>query len=863
MTFALRISSMVISFTILFTSTACDDPNNNQSPIKEVTQRPKPNSQKPKPAPSPKEFEKQIRPFLIEHCSTCHGPKKQKGDLRLDTLSGQFLNPQIASKWREVVNQLNLGEMPPKDKAKPPADDQQRVIKWLSSRLNAAANIRAAKSTHNLMRRMTRTEYSNTVRDLLHVKFLPGESPMDLLPPDGRVMGFDKVSRGLTIDPSLMDAYLQMASTIADKAIVKGAPPVRRVKLRFEFEKTPDNGYVRSIALQRSVHMRRDGLELMSKSAATPPLRHPDHRKMIPRRGMYKVRVRASADMGKPGKPVIMKVWRGGDGTVMQLAVDAPLDSPKVYEITRAFGPTGNDSFAVLIENGTRFGLADLYWHEMENQIEKLTNAGDLGNAGRLRAQRFAEGATWYGRANPKTLHTDDLPKLFLDYIEIEGPLYDQWPPRSHQEIFFAGKKKEQDLNYARQIFERLLPKAYRRHANKNEVDTILKIVRSELDAGKSFEESIKAGVTFILCSPSFLYLYEHGHKNVNDKNKLSRHELATRLSYFVWSSAPDASLMQNIDAGKLESLADGMLADSRAEALVTDFARQWLRVDEFDRFSPDPRLYSIFHKPQFFQLDDDLKNEPLAFFRQLLNGKDSVTAFINADWTMLNERLAAYYGVNGVRGNALRRVSLPPNSLRGGLLAMAGLHRWGSDGNRTLPVHRGVYIRDVLFNDPPKPPPPNAGEVEPNVKGKVLTVRQRLEAHRQIESCAACHNKIDPYGLALENFNAIGKWRDRQDGEIRNWAARGGAPRIDSSGVLPNGHRFTNFKEFKAALMNRSDLFVRGLTQKLFIYALGRPLRDSDHAEIKQIMTNAKRQGTTLRNLIKGIIHSKAFQMR
>jgi hypothetical protein len=282
--------------------------------------------------------------------------------------------------------------------------------------------------------------------------------------------------------------------------------------------------------------------------------------------------------------------------------------------------------------------------------------------------------------------------------------------------------------------------------------------------------------------------------------------------------------------------------------------------IDEFDRFSPDLELYPDFYRPELDGLDDDLKAEPLHFFGELFRTDETVLAFLDAEWTMANERLARFYGLPPITGNGFRRVTLPSGSHRGGLLGMAGVHRRGSDGNRTKPVQRGVYIRQVLLNDPPDPPPPGAGEVRPNPDGQNLSVRDRLAAHRTVPACAACHNGIDPYGLALENFNAVGQWRDVQDGETRNWFARGGPPPIDPSGALPDGRSFAGFDEFKRSLLDRPEPFRRALAEKLLTYALGRRLMPSDRPAIDAIVAHAERQGDSLRAFIRAVVASDAF---
>ena len=295
------------------------------------------------------------------------------------------------------------------------------------------------------------------------------------------------------------------------------------------------------------------------------------------------------------------------------------------------------------------------------------------------------------------------------------------------------------------------------------------------------------------------------------------------------------------------------MLADAKADRFVDGFARQWLRTETFLNFTPDQYLYREYDE----KLAEAVVREPLEFFRTILRNDLSVLNFLDSDFVVINDRLAEHYGIDDVEGEDFRRVTLPPNSDRGGLLAMAGVHQAGSDGIRTKPVSRAVYVREVLFNDPPDPPPPNAGEVEPNIKGERLTVRDRLLQHQQIEACAACHRSLDPYGLALENFNVIGAWREQQDGEDFRGNNR---PEIDASGQLPNGNSFANFEEFRQLLRAQDDRFRRALTEKLFVYALGRGIEPTDDPAISQIVSDLKSNEDTFRSLIHSLVNSKAF---
>jgi hypothetical protein len=801
-----------------------------------------------------------IRGFLDTHCVRCHGMETQEGQLRLDTVADDFRDPQSAARWLAVMDRLNLGEMPPTDEPRIDIHEQQQVTTWIASRLRSGTPVADGLAP----RRLTRTEYANSVRDLLHVVFPPGEGPAHWLPPDGELDGFDKLAARLSIDSALLEAYLDAAVRIAEQAVLTGdasRPPIPTERHRFEYERTPVHPY--EITTRPWCIVRPDGLIIMHGAAGSRDgLRHSHGRKLVPVPGRYTVRVRAGANRGRSQKPLLMQVWRGGIGqTLLQCEVTTAIDDPQVHERTLWLDPEGDDDLNVFIVGGENFSVANELAHQMQGEVERALAAGDARAAGRLRAQMRAEGAVWMNSPNPATQDTANLPQLFLDFIEIEGPLYDRWPPESHTTVLFEGPDAVQDLDYARRIIARLLPRAYRREVTPDEIDAILRVVSTEMQAGESFPASIRAALTAILSSPSFLHLGQSTESAGFDDFRL-----AERLSYFLWSSLPDDRLLQAAARGELHHSAtltaetDRLLADPRSDALATDFAAQWLRVDEFVRFMPDRELYPDFFRAELAGLDQDLQAEPLHFFRELLRTETSILAWLDADWTMANQRLAQFYGLPPLVGDEFRRVQLLPESPRGGLLGMAGFHRLGSDGNRTKPVQRGAYIRDVVFNDPPDPPPPNVGEVEPNLHGQNLSVRARLARHRTVPACAACHSGIDPYGLALENFNAVGRWRDVQDGEVRNWFARGGPPPIDASGTLPDGRSFIGFAAFKQALLERPNLFRRALAQKLLTYALARRLTPADRPVIDDIVQHAENEGDTLRACVRAVVLSNAF---
>ena len=831
-----------------------------------------------------------VKRFLSKHCYDCHGAKKQKGDLRLDTLAVDFNSGTIAQTWVEVMDTLNLGEMPPEDRPRPDAASQGRVVRWIAAQLRDATARRIGGGGRVTMRRMTRSEYSNTIRDLFQTRFLPGEDPADLLPPDGNYEGFKKVASALMMDSSLLNNYYQAAQRVADKVIVDGPPKYPTHLSHFEMEDMAKSGSGHAyVCGHGGTDCREHDVRLLVGNTRTGRgLLYPGTNLMIPVKGMYTIRVRASGDPGDGDTPVRMFVERqnGREGRMMEVDVTAPPESPRVYSVTLpldALKEARGVYMKVGIVNGAKrlqpnqitqperaigVGLPEFF--TFERAMKEAASTGDHAQAMRLAARRRSEGWTGGTRPGFGLLDPTPLRKLFIDWIEIEGPLYEQWPPKSHQVLFFKDDSTPRDVAYLRAMFTQFLPKAFRRPVKDVEVTRLIALLEDELHRGLDFNEVVKLGITYALTSPSFLYLAE---PEQHDKPRnLNGYELASRLSYFLWSGMPDDRLFELAandrlcDAAVLAKEVDRMLDDPKSDALVQGFAGQWLKTGEFLEFMPDNKIYPTFYREHDPRLREFMVHESHAFFEEILRKDLSVLNFIDSDFVMINEPLAHFYGIDLSKTSSsmdkydFRRVTLPADSPRGGLLGQAGVHLRGSDGIRTKPVNRGVYVREVLFNHPPDPPPPNAGEVEPNIKGERLSVRDRLLQHQQIEACASCHRGIDTYGLALENFDATGAWRDRQNGEDFRGS---NTPPIVASGKLPNGRSFADFNEFKIALLEQEDRFRRGLAEKLFLYALGRPAIAADRQTINDVVSSTKENSDTLRSAIKALVTSRVFRTR
>jgi hypothetical protein len=432
--------------------------------------------------------------------------------------------------------------------------------------------------------------------------------------------------------------------------------------------------------------------------------------------------------------------------------------------------------------------------------------------------------------------------------------VFDAWPPRSHRSVFFRDDAPK-DRATAREILERFAARAYRRPVRPGEVDDLLGLFDARLKEGKPFEQAVAGAVELALSSPSFLYLAEP------KGGKLDAWELASRLSYFLWSSMPDEALFRRAADGSLlsdpralEAEVRRMLADPKAHALTRNFAAQWLHLSKLDAVSVDGKLYP--HYTDY--LRTLFRRETEAFFEEILKRDLSVLSFIDSDFAMLNDRLAQHYGIEGVEGPEFRRVALPKDSRRGGLLGQSCILTLTTCGTQTSPVMRGTWVLEALLGSPPPPPPKDVPALTPDTKG-ATTIRERLAKHRSEPSCAGCHDRIDPLGLALENYNVVGLWRANYPNP------RDSKPglAIDARAALPTGETLDGPDGLRQLLMSRKDRFLKGLVEKMMTYALGRGLNVGDRAAVESLAASLEKDGHRMTALILGLVKSEPFRSK
>ena len=476
--------------------------------------------------------------------------------------------------------------------------------------------------------------------------------------------------------------------------------------------------------------------------------------------------------------------------------------------------------------------------------------------------QFFAIGLPTYLKKKPGTLYAG----VGFGEVEVTGPLIDQWPPESHTRLLGTTDLKTGTLADAERILRSFVPRAFRRAVTDEEVTPYVALVKARLDSGRGFDESLRVGLVAALCSPNFIYLREEAETK---SARISDIELASRLSYFINSTQPDGELMDLANRKQLSAPAalraqvERLLNSPKSEAFIKNFTGQWLHLRQINDTTPDAKLYKNFDE----LLQVSMMWESEGFFREMLNADAPVEDMLDSKWAMLNKRLADHYGIEGVQGLALRKVTLPAESVRGGVLTQAAVLKVTANGTTTSPVLRGVWVLENILGQPTPPPPPNTAGIEPDIRG-ATTVREQLAKHRNNESCNSCHSKIDPPGFALESFDPIGAHREKYLRWIvtnaeHNWGRVDFGSAVDPSGQTANNEAFADIREFKKLLLNRREDFARCLTEKLMTYALGRELGFSDRDAVSKIVAEAKVGGNGLRTLIHAIIQSETFATR
>jgi hypothetical protein len=743
-----------------------------------------------------------VSSFVEQNCINCHDRETKKGDLDLEAIGSDEVtrHPEI---WEKVVRRLRTRQMPPPEKKRPDERTYQSILSQLEGSLDAAAARKPNPGRTETVRRLNRTEYQNAIRDLLAMEI----DAATLLPKEEAGHGFDNVTVA-NLSPTLLDRYISAAQKISRLAV--GAP--RRTG-GDTFRPQPD--------LTQEEHV--EGLPLGTRGGLLVPY-------TFPQDAEYEIQIRLTRDRNEEieglHEPHQMEVLVDRE-TVATFTVVPPRD--KNYDKV-----DGNLKARIPV----KAGLHDL-------GVTFVKNPSTL-----LETKREPYLARFNMHRHPRR-----TPAIYQ--VSINGP-YDAKGPGdtpSRRKIFIARPTKpEEEEACAKQILSTLMRRAYRRPVTETDFEKTMAFYRQTRDS-ENFEAGIEAALSAILVSPQFLFRVERDPEGVapNTAYRVNDLDLASRISFFLWSSIPDDELLDAAVHGDLskprvlEKQVRRMLADPRAKSLANNFADQWLYLRNLESFTPDLRLY-----PDF---DDNLRQafraETELFFESIMREDRSVMNLLKADYTFLNERLAKHYGIPNVYGSRFRRVSTGESG-RGGLLRQGSILAVTSYATRTSPVIRGKWILENIIGTPPPPPLPDVPALKDNTISANLSVRERLAEHRANPVCASCHNMMDPVGFSLENFDAVGRWRTLEEGKP-----------VDASGGLPDGSRFTGVAGLEQGLLERPEIFVNTLTEKLLTFALGRGVEPYDGPAIRKIVRDAQTADYRFSSIIVGITKSTPFTLR
>jgi mono/diheme cytochrome c family protein len=849
------------------------------------------------------ELPSSCRRFLDSHCIECHDAEAAKGGLDLTKLKFDLLSSTNFSEWVLVYDRVSKSEMPPKKKERPKAPELALFLRSLSSSLVSSEQRRLSSEGRSTQRRLNRYEYENALRDLLHAPWL---QIRDSLPEDGEALRFNKVGDALDVSHVQMARYLSAAEYALRQAIAPYAEQPNPKALRYYtrdqhsytgpmefnvFNTAPERATFPVLGFQGQPDVRAGKAPITSTNAelrelegvgvvasAYEPIEPKFNQFKAPVAGHYALRFNAYSVWVGPGEsnkwfiPNLDDISRGHRDEPVTITAEIP---PGLLRTLGAF---------------------DVTPEPVVHELDAWLLAGEMirPDAGRLFRSR--PGASRW--QNPLA-EKDGQPGVVFRWMEVEGPIYDQWPPAGHKLLFgdlpisnrkvtladpeTAGTNRvrrrrfqappgvevvsKQPILDAERLLREFMRRAYRRPTDDTELKRFLGVVRAALKQGDNFTDAMVAAYTAVLCSPEFVCLEERpGH--------LDDYALASRLSFFLWNSSPDDELRECAAKHELHrpkvlrAQTERLLTDPKSRQFVEAFLDYWLDLRKMLATAPDAELYPDYYLDDL--LTESALEETRAFFTELVREDLPARNIVSSDFAFLNERLAAHYGLPAVQGVALHRTALPPDSPRGGLMTQAAVLKVTANGTTTSPVLRGAWIMERILDQKPPPPPPSVPALDPDIRGAV-TIRQQLAQHRSQETCAACHAKMDPAGFALENFDVLGGWRDRYRAEGGNSSEPGLAKSgqkfafhyalpVDAGGELPDGRKFRDICELKQLLLANEKQIARNLAKQLSVYATGAPVRFADREQIELILERAGPSHYGVRSLIRELIQSELF---
>ncbi len=755
------------------------------------------------------------RAMLNAYCVGCHNTRLKTGGLALDGLDLQA-PADDAQIWEKALRKLRGHLMPPPGSPQPPQKDVDSFVAWMENDLDSHA--KGPKAGHVPVQRLNRTEYAAVVKALVGVDV----KATDVLPQDIQVQGFDNIAAALSVSPAFLSQYITAARQVAKLAIGSPNPRVSSVKYAIAANQNPDEPL--PLGTRGGIRFKHN----------------------FPTDGEYRITVN---DLG-----VGLYTGPVENESTLVIMIDGKIVFRK---------PIGGPADQALADRKAADGRAEIMERFAKIPVQVQAGVRDVVVAFIDRShvetdENVANPAPFGGLTGSIAQANGRMPRL-VDGIVIAGPYNPTGVSRTSSRalIFVCDPKPAEEPSCARQITENLARRAFRRPVTADDVNRLMPFYEAGREGGGTFDQGIEQIVAAVLASPDFLYRAIRGPKgtSLDAEFALTDLELASRLSFFLWNTGPDEELLTLASsggltkAGVMEKQVRRMLADPKASSLVTSFAVKWLNLDGLDSVVPDPKLFPGFTD----QLRRDFLSEAELFIGSILLEDRGVVDLLTDNHTFLNERVARHYGISGVAGTQFRKVTLVEKE-RWGLLGKAAVLMRTSYGDRTSPVLRGAWVLDKLIGTPPTPPPPDtATDLSQKAGEQPKTVRARLEQHRDKATCKMCHGVIDPTGLALENFDAIGQWRTT-DREAAS------AP-IDASTVLPNGIPINGVVELRAQLVDRPSAFAGAVTERLMMYALNRQLEYFDMPQVRTIVRGAAKDNYKLSSIVLGIVNSDAFR--
>jgi hypothetical protein len=805
---------------------------------------------------NPDTFQKTVQPFFAENCYTCHNSELKTAKLDLESYKTADSIVKDSDTLAKILRKLSAGEMPPEGMPRPDRAAMTAVISWIKSQLPGggqpgrsspdSANQPVGPSAGRVTaHRLNRSEYNNTVRDLLGVDF----HPADDFPQDDSGYGFDNIGDVLSLSPVLMEKYLAAAEKIS-RAAVFGPDKLQPTLVRLHPQQA------------RVINSPKPLFDYDLTGLTLPNALHTTYR--FPVEGEYVIRALLGGVRPAGSEGLQVALWI--DGKQVRVNQFDP-GAVATFEQDRQELYAMNQEFRVKVTAGDHWiavSLPHLYeglpasYAGPNPSTRPAPKLPEFEPPPGLPPEKLAEIRKRIAARRAEVLPANGAR---INSLEIGGPYSQVTGPsaESLKHVYLCGHLDgHHKPGCARKIIEGLARSAYRRPVTQAEVDRLVGLFSNVKKEGDSFEEGLAVAIEAMLVSPHFLFRIERdpvaGAATGNPQHPLNQYELASRLSYFLWSSMPDQELLAAADRGTLsqpavlEAQVRRMLADPKSSALAENFGGQWLELRKLESVKPDRQKF-----PEFDEyLRMSMRQETELFFESIAREDRSILDFIDGNYTYLNERLADFYHIPGIKGTRFRRVPLASDGNRGGVLTQASVLTVSSYATRTSPVLRGKWILANILDAAPPPPPPDVPNLDETKIGSASSLREQLEQHRKNAVCASCHSRMDPLGFGLENFNAVGAWRNRE-----------GKFPVDSSGTLPDGRSFNGPRELEAIVKADPNAFARCLTRKLMIYALGRGLERYDDPAVKQIVAGVAASNYRFSSVVFGIAGSVPFQMR